>query len=385
VPQDLVHPDAAAPRRTAARAPSRAPVRIALAALLLALVVPSSRAKGPEPILDCEARGRARPICGFQNPEDLVSLPGAQALIVSEYGDVEGGRPGRLVLFALATDERRILFEGGRPPARPRRDWGDPRCPEPPGQAFSPHGIDLVRRDDGALQLLVVQHGDREAIELFEAVGSGTNWHLTWRGCVPAPEKASLNDVVGLSDGRFYTTKMMSLGDDVEAIFEKPTATTGRVFAWTPGQGYAQIPGTAGRMPNGLAASTDGRIVYVNLSGENAIRKVEVESGRELGRAEVASPDNVTWTPDGRRLLVASLSASNPGEFERCRTLERGACAIPFSIVAIDPETMRVEGPVYTSEGAPMGAGTVGLQVGHELFVGSFAGDRILRVELGAP
>jgi hypothetical protein len=29
-----------------------------------------------------------------------------------------------------------------------------------------------------------------------------------------------------------------------------------------------------------------------------------------------------------------------------------------------------------------MGAGTVGLQVGNEIFVGSFKGDRVLRVKL---
>ena len=37
---------------------------------------------------------------------------------------------------------------------------------------------------------------------------------------------------------------------------------------------------------------------------------------------------------------------------------------------------------IYTSDGAPMGAGTVGLQVGDELFIGSFQGDRLLRVKL---
>jgi hypothetical protein len=43
---------------------------------------------------------------------------------------------------------------------------------------------------------------------------------------------------------------------------------------------------------------------------------------------------------------------------------------------------MTILGTVYESEGAPMGAGTVGLQVGRELFIGSFKGDRILRVAL---
>jgi hypothetical protein len=32
-----------------------------------------------------------------------------------------------------------------------------------------------------------------------------------------------------------------------------------------------------------------------------------------------------------------------------------------------------------------MGGGTVAVRVGDELFVGSFAGDRILRVKVGAP
>ena len=52
------------------------------------------------------------------------------------------------------------------------------------------------------------------------------------------------------------------------------------------------------------------------------------------------------------------------------------------SIVAVDPESMTILETVYESKGAPMGAGTVGLQVGDELFIGSFKGDRILRVEL---
>jgi hypothetical protein len=37
---------------------------------------------------------------------------------------------------------------------------------------------------------------------------------------------------------------------------------------------------------------------------------------------------------------------------------------------------------VYVGGGPPMGAGTVGLQVGRELFMGSFTGDRVLRVPL---
>ena len=94
-----------------------------------------------------------------------------------------------------------------------------------------------------------------------------------------------------------------------------------------------------------------------------------------------AGPDNSSWAPDGR-LLVASFTGPL-WETLRCNGIERGACPAAFEIVAVDPESLATE-TIYRGRGAPMGAGTVGLRVGDELFVGSFAGDRILRVDLRA-
>ena len=45
--------------------------RLALAAAALALACSKPR----EAIIDCTPVGDARPICGFQNPEDLALLP----------------------------------------------------------------------------------------------------------------------------------------------------------------------------------------------------------------------------------------------------------------------------------------------------------------------
>lgn len=330
---------------------------------------------------DCAAVGVARPICGFTNPEDIVPLPGDEALLIGEYGTSAEDHSGGLVLFTLADETRRTLWRAGDGPKRATPGWGDPACTSAPDAGFNSHGIDLVRRDDGALALLVVQHGSREAVELFEVSGEGTDWRLAWRGCVPSPEDASLNEVAGLADGGFYTTKMASLAG-ADAIDEGfPTAPTGQAYHWRPGEGFSEIPGTTGIMPNGLVASPDGRFVYMNASAESSIRKVEVATGRELGRAEVMMPDNVTWSPDGR-LLVASLRGLDPELFAECTERKTGYCPIPFAIVAVDPETMTEIGPVYESDGHPLGAGTVGLQVGRELFVGSFKADRILRVDL---
>ena len=330
---------------------------------------------------DCTPDGPARPVCGFTNPEDMVVLPGDEALLIGEYGTNAEEHSGGLVLFELATEQRTMLWSGGDGPDTATAGWGDPSCTSAPIAGFNSHGIDLVRRDDGALALLAVQHGSREAVELFEVSGSGIDWQVEWRGCVPSPEDASLNEVAGLPDGGFYTTKMASLAgaENLDAGF--PTEPTGRAFHWRPGEGFRDIPGTAGIMPNGIVTSPDGRFVYMNASGESSIRKVEVATGRELGRAEVMTPDNVTWSPDGR-LLVASLRGLDPELFASCTLRTAGYCPIPFAIVAVDPETMTPLGEVYESPGRPMGAGTVGLQVGRELFVGSFKADRIVRVDL---
>jgi len=331
------------------------------------------------PIIACEAKDNARPICGFTNPEDIVPLPGDQAVLIGEYGTSAEDHSGGLVTLNLETEEKQTVFRGGEKEATSETGWGDPACTTPPTQAFNSHGIDLVRRDDGRLQLLVVQHGGREAVEVFEVLGQGTDWQVEWRGCVPSPENASLNEVAGLPNGDFVTTKMISLDQSLDQGF--PTENSGNAFYWSAAQGYEKIAGTDGILPNGIEISSGGDIIYMNVTGEGHIRKIEIASGQELGRAPVASPDNVTWSPNGT-LLIASLGDIDAEAFEACTQQTEGACRIPFKIVEVDPETMTVSGTVYESTGAPMGAGTVGLQVGDELFIGSFKGDRILRVDL---
>ena len=80
-------------------------------------------------------------------------------------------------------------------------------------------------------------------------------------------------------------------------------------------------------------------------------------------------------------MVVAVIGGDSSGTLAFCMTLESGPCPLEFGIVAIDIESMETE-ELYHNEGPPMGGGTVGLVIGTELFVGSFAGDRILRVAL---
>ena len=335
---------------------------------------------GAPPIESCRAIGAAAPLCGYQNPEDLALLPGERHVVVSEYGHVDRDQPGRLSLLDLDTRQRHVLFEGGKA-AGSAGAWGASDCPGPPSAAFSPHGIDLHRRADGALQLWVVQHGGRESVEMFEVSDVGGSWHAAWRGCVVAPEGDAFNDVVALPEGGFLVTRPLPEGAGFFSFLGALWfgRETGFVYAWQPQQGFVEVPGTRASYPNGLELSSDGKTLYLNQTLASEVTKIDRASGEVLARAEVSNPDNSTWAGDGR-LWIASLRVSM-SEMRACSELASGSCPMRFAIVALDPETMETEVIYEGGPGTPSGAGTVGLEIPRGLLIGTFAGDRVVWVE----
>jgi hypothetical protein len=349
---------------------------------LLGLACAPLPAPTPQPITDCEAVGAARPICGFQNPEDLALLPDGRTLIVSEYGGLDGERPGAITSFDTETETRRVLFRGGDAgAARPEAGWGDAACPGAPSAAFSPHGIHLSRREDGRLQLLAVQHGGRESIELFEiAISASGDPSARWRGCVIPPAGAYLNDVVALPGGGLATTHMLPREQGAGGVMEGFSAQpSGHVLEWQPTSGFRRIPNSEAAIANGIERSPDGSLLYVNASASGEVVALERASGRMLWRVPIPLPDNSTWAPDGR-LIVASLVGGFSGT-KICQTIGGRACPAEFQLVALDPATQRTE-VLFRHAGPPMGAATVGLRVGNAIYAGSFSSDRLLKISL---
>ncbi len=333
------------------------------------------------PVVDCAATDDARPVCGFQNPEDLAQLPASGALVFTQMGTMDGATPGSIVFFDLATDAITPAFGGASSPGlAPTAGWGDPECPGAPGEKLSPHGLSLARRPDGALALLVVNHGGRESIELFEVDDTPGAPGLAWRGCVVAPEGSFLNDVAALPDGGFVTTHMFAKGGTTLPILKSLLGlSTGWVLEWHADSGWTKVPQSDGAMPNGITASADGGSLYVDLYLGDEVRKISRKTGELLATVEIASPDNILWSPDGS-LLVASHNAPLR-DVLACGEVERGACAFHYSIVELDPETLKPHA-LYENSGPPMGAGTAALRIGDELVIGTFKGDRIVRAKL---
>jgi len=352
----------------------------------LALVAPLLLAAcggGPEAITTCVAERGILPVCGFQNPEDLVLLADGTVL-VSQMGGMEAdGPPGDISLFDPDSGVRSSLFPSGGPGTLPHvgaraAGWGADDCPGPPGPEFAPHGLDLGERPDGGLQLLVVNHGGRESIEFFEVLEAAGAAALEWRGCAVPQESVLMNDVAALPGGGFVVTKMFPGGGTLwNSLRALAGFDTGYVMEWSAGSGFRELPGTRGVAPNGVTVAPDGNTVFFTAYMGDEVRRVTRDGSSRGASVPIPSPDNLTWASDGR-LLVASHTGSL-SEMMACNDLDGGACPMAFQIVAIHPETLETE-VVFENEGAPMGAGTAAIERNGELFIGSFAGDRIIRV-----
>jgi hypothetical protein len=352
----------------------------------------------------CAAEGDLVPICGVHAPEDIEPLPGGKELLLSQLHaelDPSGAMrwmPGSLAVLDLRTRATRVLYQ-----LAPRRttteSWGDASCPGEIGDALSPHGIHLSKRRDGRMQLLVVNHGGRESVEFFEvtghdshvprggrgrreASGEGELLTLEWRGCAVAPPFSALNDVVALPQGGFLVTHM-TRNDGPDAMMRGIQAgergeNTGHVWRWQPSTGFVVQRGSEGPMPNGIQLDAAGEVAYINMGvSTGGVRKIELDTGEVLGFASLPNPDNSSWTEDGH-LLVAGLSRG--ADIAPClQATFAVSCGAKFYVAELDPATLATK-VLLEHEGPPMGLATVAVEVGKFLYVGSAAGDRILRV-----
>lgn len=317
------------------------------------------------PILGCDSTENLKVVCGFKNPEDLALTPDGDALIVSQSGNIG--------LYALQGNLT-ILYRG-KSGQKAVPGWGDASCPGSPSADFWPHGIDLDRRPDGTWQLLVVNHGGREAIEFFEVIMTGFGTEIEWKGCVEMTEDLYLNDVVSRSDGGFWATHMYSRSSRLRLYTSIMGIANGYVISWTPGGSVEKVSGTEGVFPNGIEKSEDESFLYINMYMMSGVVKYDLESEQVVASVELPSPDNLYWDLDGNHLLVASHSASLLDQLA-CQDLTEGSCGYQFEIVRLNIEDMSSE-VLFSQIGPPMGAATVAVPVADLLFLGTFAGDRI--------
>jgi hypothetical protein len=288
-------------------------------------------------------------------------------LLVSQLA--AGDKPGSLVAFRPSDGAKRTLYpvDGSSP------DTGEcARGLAPPADDFSPHGIDLA----GAT-LLVVNHGGREAIEEFAVGADGAGPTLAWQRCTPLPDDASANDVVALNAGGFAATKMLQRPQLLGMLKLVFGADSGALLRWTPGtSAWEVVPGTQGRGPNGVEEAPDGSLFVAEWAAQRVVRVAPDGSGRTEVPLDF-SPDNLSWASDGR-LLVAGQRASAL-DVPRCASLDHGTCPLASVVAAIDPGTLAVKKLLDDDPAASVGAASIAVELGDALWIGTFAGDRLVK------
>jgi sugar lactone lactonase YvrE len=290
-------------------------------------------------------------------------VPGAQWVIASSFGG-NGG-----IYLIRASDRVSTLAYPGTTP----RDRFDKTvystCPGPPDAAakakFLTHGLYLLAGPSSVHRLFVVAHGSRESVEVFEVDARAATPTLTWLGCAVAPEPVGLNSVRGLPDGGFFATNFLARGIDT-AGRDKMMAgeKNGELWEWHTASGWKKVPGSEAAGANGLEISNDGEWFYVAAWGSQSFFRLS-RSQTPPKRDEIPlgfRVDNIRWASDG------SLLAAGQG----------GTPTAPTSnIVKINPQTLAARDVIREPVKPAFGAGTVAVEVGNQIWVGSFLGDRI--------
>jgi len=317
-------------------------------------------------------------ICGLQNAEDLVRVPGTRWIIAS------GMAPGASIYLIDAKNKTwSTLYPGSAPLARQDMEtYG--ACPgSPDPNAFVTHGLNVRPGEDGNATLYVVGHGGREAIEVFDIDATGESPVLTWTGCVMMPEGMVANSVASLNDGSLLATVPLFPDRTIAEAMEQKN--TGAVYAWSPGDsGFVPVEGTGLPYGNGIEVSADGQEFYVASSGHFTVTAFSnTNPARVLRTTQTLAfvPDNLHMGPDGQ-LLTAGLivdyppcgNIRGPDEFDLA---EFAGCPRPFIVQAIDPETMNGKAILQGPANDHFSNITMGLPVGKEIWIGTFAGDRV--------
>jgi hypothetical protein len=361
----------------------RSAVLVVLAGVVLAGLAQAQGKGGPPapPLMACGVHGDIDILCGTRSPEDLELTPDGKSILVSQFVNGPGGAGvAGLMLFDLA----KKTFIRIMPTAEPRKDWGEPACPGPIGDALRPHGISLLKRNNGAVQVYVVNHGGRESIEMFELKQSGRTSDLIWHGCVVSKE--AFNDVAAEPDGGFIATHPTALQPPAPPAGQGKGAPSfdlfsglpsGYVSRWIPGKGETELPGTRTGYPNGVLVSSDGRYMYFNAWTAKEVHKYDLKESKETGMVKLDfMPDNISWT--SRKTMLAAGVKGARGD---CPAGSGTPCNQAFGIAEIDPARMEAK-TVFDSagKGALIAGVSEALQVGNSIYIGAFQGDRIVKI-----
>lgn len=351
-------------------------VRVTILALLLLAGAPAPAA--PEPA--CHPDAELDYVCGLQRPEDLLAIPGTSWLVASGFA------PGAGLRF-IETRRRAVVPAYQRLASQVSSDDAlESHCPGPVDPAlFNARGLSLRALSPRHFELLVVNHGGRESVEIFELRVEDDVPMLRWRGCLLLPEGQVGNSVAAFADGTVLVTVLTRPGTAIADFVEG--RNTGAVWQWqADSMEFRQLPGTELPGNNGIEVDPDGRHFYVVAFGWHAVAVFDRERGGgpvDLITAPDFMPDNLHWS-DGR-LLLAGMRYDEPACGGTRRVIDGVAdpmlCHRGWVVGELDLPARRISTVAYGRPAPHFNGLSAAARVNGELWLGSFQSDRLAIVD----
>ncbi len=325
----------------------------------------------------CRDEAEVSYLCGPVNAEDMLLLKGIPWVIASGMGKAETKFS---TMFLLNTEQRswqKATISFPKDIDAIAASYAD--CPSvlEPG-SFGPHGISMRYRPQGGAELYVVNHGERESIEVFDVRTDGPAPSLSWKGCVVAPENASTNSVTVLPGGGLAVTSIVDKTDPDAGIKLTNGENTGFVLEWFPEAGWQRVPNSELSGNNGIEASADGEWLYVAGWGDGTLARIP-RAGNHVNREDISlgyRVDNIRWNPDRSHLIVAGHIGTVEDVFA-CLGSKDKICTLGYAVTLVDVATFKTTDQVTHDGSALFGAATSAIEVDDRLWVGTFRGNRV--------
>ena len=252
------------------------------------------------------------------------------------------------------------------------------------GPSLQPHGIGFWQADDGGQDAVyVVSHPTvtTHAIEVYDVVPGG----LTHRASLTDPLLTSPNDVAAVGRDELYVSidhgsNGPGLARTVEEYLRLPLGT---VVHLEDGTWRTVVEGLT--YPNGVAASPDGRTLYVAASTELAVHVFDRDPATgDLTRRDVfeagSGVDNIVLGADGSlwigahpKLLTFAAhwdDASTPSPSQVLRLVPREGGGADVHEILVD-------------DGSQLSGSSVAVQDGQRLLVGPVLDPGLLDCRMG--
>lgn len=311
--------------------------------------------------------GTCREVRGVVGPEDIVVHPRTRVAYVAGYDRraAERGeaRPGAIWAWPL-----------DRPDAEPRN------LTPAAGTDFQPHGLGLwLAPEGGRDRLFVVNHPaadsgkPKHSVDVFEIDGESLTPVASWTD----PDLLVMpNDVAPVGPDRFYLTNTHAnprgFAQAVETYLQQARA---KVLYFDGGRFRAVREGEL--FPNGVAASADGKRVWIASTTGREVKEYDRDSSsgdlRWVRSFFVGSGvDNIDVDAAGDLWI-----GSHPNLLAVPKLLGDASAKSPSQVVRLRPSTGEVD-EVFLDDGSRISGSSVGARVGDRLLVGQIFGESFL-------